>query len=83
MDISAGEIVCLLGPSGGGKSSLLRCINRLTEPPAGIVYLGNDDVTQMDVLALRRRVGMVFQKVTLFPGTVAENVLIGSCRFTR
>lgn len=77
MDISAGEIVCLLGPSGGGKSSLLRCINRLTEPPAGIVYLGNDDVTQMDVLALRRRVGMVFQKVTLFPGTVAENVRYG------
>ena len=77
MDIPAGEIVCLLGPSGGGKSSLLRCINRLTEPPAGIVYLGNDDVTQMDVLALRRRVGMVFQKVTLFPGTVAENVRYG------
>lgn len=76
--VAAGEIVCLLGPSGGGKSSLLRCINRLTEPPAGAVYLGEDDVTSLDVLALRRQVGMVFQQVSLFPGTVADNVAFGA-----
>lgn len=78
VEIEAGEIVCLLGPSGSGKSSLLRCINRLTEPPVGSVFVEGCDVTNMDVLALRRRVGMVFQQVTLFPGTVAENVTYGS-----
>ncbi|UCG24991.1 MAG: phosphate ABC transporter ATP-binding protein [Chloroflexota bacterium] len=78
MSIGAGELVCLLGPSGGGKSSLLRCINRLTEPPPGTVFLADTDVTAVDVLALRRQVGMVFQQVSLFPGTVAENVGYGA-----
>jgi putative ABC transport system ATP-binding protein len=78
MSIGAGEIVCLLGPSGGGKSSLLRCINRLTEPPSGTVFLAGADVTAIDVLALRRQVGMVFQQVSLFPGTVAQNVAFGA-----
>jgi ABC-type methionine transport system ATPase subunit len=78
MSVGAGEIVCLLGPSGGGKSSLLRCINRLTEPPAATIFLADTDVTTVDVLVLRRQVGMVFQKVSLFPGTVAENVAFGA-----
>jgi ABC-type methionine transport system ATPase subunit len=78
VEIGSGEIVCLLGPSGSGKSSLLRCINRLTEPPAGSVFVAGQDVTTMDVLALRRRVGMVFQQVALFPGTVADNVAYGA-----
>ena len=77
IEIGTGEIVCLLGPSGSGKSSLLRCINRLTEPPAGTVFVADKDVTMVDVLALRRHVGMVFQQVSLFPGTVAENVAYG------
>jgi putative ABC transport system ATP-binding protein len=77
MSIGAGEIVCLLGPSGGGKSSLLRCINRLTEPPPATIFLADTDVTAIDVLALRRQVGMVFQQVSLFPGTVAQNVAYG------
>ncbi|MCB8982801.1 MAG: phosphate ABC transporter ATP-binding protein [Ardenticatenaceae bacterium] len=75
--VDPGEIVCLLGPSGGGKSSLLRCLNRLTEPPPQTIFLDDQDVTEMDVLALRRRVGMVFQQVALFPGTVADNVAYG------
>ena len=54
IEIAGGELVCLLGPSGGGKSSLLRCINRLTEPPAGTIFLGGEDVTSIDVLSLRR-----------------------------
>ena len=78
VEIGAGEIVCLLGPSGSGKSSLLRCINRLTEPPAGAVFVDGQDVTGMDVLALRRQVGMVFQQVWLLPGTVADNVGYGA-----
>ncbi len=77
LQVAAGEIVCLLGASGSGKSSLLRCINRLTEPPLGTVFLDGTDVCAMNVLALRQRVGMVFQQVTLFPGTVGTNVGYG------
>ena len=77
MTVNSGEIVCLLGPSGSGKSSLLRCVNRLAEPPVGTVFLDDVDVTTMDVLHLRRQVGMVFQQVALFPGTVADNVAYG------
>lgn len=74
---AAGDITCLLGPSGSGKSSLLRCINRLSEPPPETIFIGGADVTAIDVIALRRRVGMVFQQVALFPGTVADNVAYG------
>ena len=77
MQVATGEIVCLLGPSGSGKSSLLRCLNRLTEPPPASVFLDGRDITTLDVLALRRRLGMVFQKPALFPGTVAGNIAYG------
>ena len=77
MEVAAGEIVCLLGPSGSGKSSLLRCLNRLTEPPPSTVFLDGEDITTIDVLALRRQMGMVFQKPALFPGTVAGNIAYG------
>jgi len=77
MTVNSGEIVCLLGPSGGGKSSLLRCVNRLAEPPVGTVFLDDVDVVTMDVLHLRRQVGMVFQEVSMFSGSVAENVGYG------
>ena len=66
-----------MGPSGSGKSSLLRCLNRLTEPPPGTVFYDGQDIHTIDVLHLRRQVGMVFQKPALFPGTVAENIQYG------
>ena len=77
LNVQPGEIVCLLGPSGSGKSSLLRCLNRLTEPPHNTVFHNGQDIHALDVLALRRQVGMVFQKPALFPGTVTENILYG------
>ncbi|MEJ2750137.1 MAG: phosphate ABC transporter ATP-binding protein [Anaerolineae bacterium] len=75
--IAPGEIVCLLGPSGSGKSSLLRCLNRLTEPAPQTIFLNGQDITSLDVLTLRRQVGMVFQSPALFPGSVADNIAYG------
>lgn len=77
LHVQPGEIICLMGPSGSGKSSLLRCLNRLTEPPPNTIFYNGQDIHTLDVLTLRRQVGMVFQKPALFPGTVAENVQYG------
>lgn len=77
LQVEPGEIVGLLGPSGSGKSSLLRCLNRLSEPPPGTVFHDGRDITILDVLQLRRQLGMVFQIPALFSGTVAENIAYG------
>lgn len=77
LNIPAGKIMSLIGPSGSGKSTLLRCLNRLWEPPAGTVMLEGEEITTLDVLALRRRVGMLLQHATLFEGTAADNVAYG------
>jgi len=75
LEVKAGELVVLIGPSGCGKSTVLRMINRLIEPTAGRILLGDDDVTRVDPVALRRRIGYVIQNVGLFPHqTVAANV---------
>ncbi len=75
--IEKGEVFMMIGPSGSGKSSLLRCLNRLEEPPPGSVFLNGTDITTRPVTEVRCRVGMVFQQVAMFPGTVAENVAFG------
>lgn len=75
--ITAGEIACLVGANGSGKSSLLRCLNRLYEPSPGSVFLGEQDITTLPVLTLRRRVGLVAQQAVLFPGTVEQNLAYG------
>lgn len=75
--IEPGEVFMLIGPSGSGKSSLLRCLNRLEEPAPGTVFLQGRDITALDVTELRCRVGMVFQQTAMFPGTVADNVAYG------
>ncbi len=75
LDVPAGELVVLVGPSGCGKSTILRMVNRLIEPSAGHIYLGDEDVTGVDPVALRRRIGYVIQHVGLFPHqTVRNNV---------
>lgn len=69
------EMLVLVGPSGCGKSTTLRMANRLVEPSAGRILLGEEDVTRVDPVALRRRIGYVIQNVGLFPHrTVAQNV---------
>ncbi|WP_436971457.1 ABC transporter ATP-binding protein [Micromonospora vinacea] len=75
LDVRAGELVVLIGPSGCGKSTVLRMINRLIEPTAGRITLGDEDVTDVDPVRLRRRIGYVIQNVGLFPHqTVRTNV---------
>jgi ABC-type methionine transport system ATPase subunit len=77
LEIPAGQITALIGPSGSGKSSFLRCLNRLWEPPYGSVFLDGIDITTLDVLKLRRQIGILFQSAALFDGTVAGNVTYG------
>src|SRR6185503_16379146 len=67
----------LLGPSGSGKSSLLRLLNRLSDPEFGSILFKGEDVRKLDVLDLRRRAVLVPQLPSLLPGTVAENVRYG------
>ncbi|KAF8658846.1 hypothetical protein HU200_059339 [Digitaria exilis] len=77
LDVPRGVVVGVVGPSGSGKSTLLRALNRLWEPSAGAVLLDGDDICCLDVRALRRRVGMLFQQPAMFDGTVAYNVRYG------
>jgi ABC-type phosphate transport system ATPase subunit len=67
----------LLGPSGSGKSSLLRLLNRLADPDSGTIEFEGDDVRALDVLDLRRRAVLVPQLPAPLPGTVADNVRYG------
>ena len=75
LEVADGEIAVLVGPSGCGKTTTMRMINRLVEPTSGRILIDGDDVTAVDRVALRRRMGYVIQQVGLFPHqTVADNV---------
>ena len=77
LSIAAGEVVVILGASGGGKSTLLRCINRLEEPTSGEIQLDGVIVTDNNINEVRREVNMVFQHFNLFPHmTVLENLTL-------
>jgi putative ABC transport system ATP-binding protein len=71
-----GGVTCLVGRSGSGKSTMLRLCNRLEVATSGVVRFRDDDVLALEPLAHRRRVGMVFQRPTPFPGTVRDNLLV-------
>jgi putative ABC transport system ATP-binding protein len=70
-------VTAIVGPSGAGKTSLLRCLNRLEEPHAGEVLLDGADIRTLDPTALRKRVGMIFQTPILFEGSVRSNLSYG------
>jgi len=75
MEVPEGELCMLVGPSGSGKTTTMRMVNRLIEPSGGRIYLDGDDVTDVDPVELRRRVGYVIQQIGLFPHlTVEDNV---------
>lgn len=83
LEISEGEIIVIIGPSGTGKSTLLRCINLLEQPDAGVISIGDDQVDtahakRKEVLKLRRNTSFVFQNYALFANkTAAENIAEG------
>lgn len=77
LEIPLGQVVAIIGPSGGGKSTLLRCINLLEKPTAGVIWVEGDCVTDpgVDIEHVREHVGMVFQHFHLFPHkTVKQNI---------
>ena len=80
-DVSAsfvrGAATAIVGPSGAGKTSLLRCLNRLEEPHEGRVLLDGVDIREIDPPELRRRVGMIFQTPVIFEGGVRANLAYG------
>ena len=83
LDVSEGEMICLIGASGSGKSTLLRCINQLEPVDDGNVWLDKLDISApgLDLAPIRRRIGIVFQSFNLFPHmTAMDNVLLAPRR---
>ena len=77
--ICKGDVVVIIGPSGGGKSTFIRCLNLLEQPTVGKIYFEGEDITAkgFDVNRHRQKVGMVFQQFNLFNNlTVLENITI-------
>jgi len=82
LDVQANQITALIGPSGCGKSTFLRTLNRINETirhsrAEGTVLLDDEDILNVDVTSLRRRVGMVFQRPNPFPKSIADNIAYG------
>jgi len=84
LDIGSNEVIAMIGPSGCGKSTFLRCLNRMNDTidscrVTGSILLDGEDInrTDVDVVLLRARVGMVFQKPNPFPKSIWENVAYG------
>ena len=92
VDIHKGEVVVIIGPSGGGKSTLLRSLNLLEEPTEGAVFFEGVDITRkkddegkkIDINTVRQKMGMVFQQFNLFPHkTVIENMILAPVQLGR
>ena len=80
LEVSQGEVVCVIGPSGSGKSTLLRCVNGLESYDAGEITVEGQRVNRdaRNIVAIREKVAMVFQRFNLFPHrTALENVIEG------
>lgn len=76
-EIPSGSNVCVVGPSGGGKSTVASLLLRFYKPTSGCITINGVDIAKMNVKSLRRRIGMVSQEPVLFSGTIAENIAYG------
>ena len=86
IDMMKGEVICIIGPSGSGKSTLIRCINALNDIQKGSITVEGLEVNdaKLDKLALRKKVGMVFQQYNLFPHkTALQNVMMAPIKVLR
>jgi polar amino acid transport system ATP-binding protein len=86
LNVMKGEVICVIGPSGSGKSTLLRCINALVPIDSGSILVEGQEVNdpKLDKLALRRKVGMVFQQYNLFPHVTAlQNIMMAPIHVLR
>ena len=84
--VHPGDVVSVIGASGSGKSTMLRCINLLETPDGGSILYHGEDITarKMNVPAYRARVGMVFQSFNLFSNmTVLENCMVGQIKVAK
>ncbi|KIE00448.1 ATP-dependent permease MDL2, partial [Metarhizium majus ARSEF 297] len=82
-EIPSGSNVCVVGPSGGGKSTVASLLLRFYNPTSGSITINGVDVSTMNVKSLRRRIGMVSQEPVLFSGTIAENIAYGKPNASR
>ncbi|KAL1878076.1 hypothetical protein VTK73DRAFT_8127 [Phialemonium thermophilum] len=82
-EIPSGSNVCIVGPSGGGKSTVASLLLRFYNPTSGSITINGVDIAKMNVKSLRRRIGMVAQEPVLFSGTIAENIAYGKPDATR
>lgn len=79
LQIQEGEVVCIIGPSGGGKSTFLRCLNQLETVTSGTIVVDDYTITdkKVDINKVRENIGMVFQSFNLFPHlTAKENIML-------
>jgi ABC-type polar amino acid transport system ATPase subunit len=86
LDVAKREVVCIIGSSGSGKSTFLRCLNRLEEPDSGEIYFDDQSILVKGhvVDKLRQRMGMVFQHFNLFPHlSVLQNITLGPTRLRK
>ncbi|KAF4982013.1 hypothetical protein FZEAL_2263 [Fusarium zealandicum] len=82
-EIPSGSNVCVVGPSGGGKSTVASLLLRFYNATSGSITINGQDISGMNIKSLRRRIGMVSQEPVLFSGTIAENISYGKPRASR
>ncbi|KAK9457002.1 P-loop containing nucleoside triphosphate hydrolase protein [Dipodascopsis uninucleata] len=81
--IEPGKNVCIVGPSGGGKSTISQLLLRFYDPQSGSITLNGEDIRDFNLKSLRKTIGMVSQEPVLFSGTIAENIAYGRPHATR
>ena len=76
LTVETNEVIAIVGPSGGGKSTFLRCLNHMEEPDSGTIEIDGELVIKNNISRARKNMGMVFQHFNLFPHmTVIENII--------
>ena len=82
LKVRRGETIALVGPTGGGKSTIVNLLCRFYEPKSGTIWIGGKDYTQLSMFAIQSRIGMVLQTPHLFSGTIRENIRYGALQAT-